>query len=63
MKFIESLNDGENVSEIYFVKSKTSAVTKNGKPYDNLIFQDCPQEDKGAISLYVPMPAASAIPG
>ena len=40
MKFIESLNDGENVSEIYFVKSKTSAVTKNGKPYDNLIVQD-----------------------
>lgn len=40
MKFLETLNDGENVQEIYFVKSKTSAITKNGKPYENLIVQD-----------------------
>ena len=40
MRFLETLNDGENVQEIYFVKSKTSAMTKNGKPYENLIVQD-----------------------
>ncbi len=40
MKYIETLRDGESVRDIYFVKHKTSAVTKNGKPYDNVILQD-----------------------
>lgn len=40
MRFIESLNDGDNISEIYLVKSKTSAVTKGGKPYESLVVQD-----------------------
>lgn len=40
MRFIETLKEGDNVSEIYLVKSKTSAITKNGKPYENLILQD-----------------------
>lgn len=40
MKFIESLRDGENVQEIYLVKSKISALTKNGKPYENVVVQD-----------------------
>ncbi|MDO4189375.1 MAG: HD domain-containing protein [Lachnospiraceae bacterium] len=40
MRFLDTLNDGESVQEIYFVKTKTSAMTKNGKPYDNLTVQD-----------------------
>ena len=40
MKFIESLRESDNVSDIYFVKHKASAITKNGKPYDNVILQD-----------------------
>lgn len=40
MRFIETLKDGDNIKEIYLVKSKTAAVTKNGKPYENLIIQD-----------------------
>lgn len=40
MKYIESLKESDNVKDIYFVKQKTSAITKNGKPYDNLILQD-----------------------
>lgn len=40
MKFLEQIRDGENVSEIYLVKTKTSAITKNGKPYENLTLQD-----------------------
>lgn len=40
MKYIESLRESDNVSDIYFVKQKTSAITKNGKAYDNLILQD-----------------------
>lgn len=40
MKYIESLREGEKLADIYFCKHKTSAVTKNGKPYDNVILQD-----------------------
>ena len=40
MKYIETLREGERVSEIYLVKSKQAALTKAGKPYDNVILQD-----------------------
>lgn len=40
MKFITTLRDGEQVRGIYFCKQKSSAVTKNGKPYENVILQD-----------------------
>lgn len=40
MRYIETLHEGESIREIYFVKHKTSAVTKNGKPYDSVILQD-----------------------
>ncbi|MGN0335693.1 MAG: 3'-5' exoribonuclease YhaM family protein [Lachnospiraceae bacterium] len=40
MKFIETLREGERVSDIYLCKYKQSAVTKNGKPYENVILQD-----------------------
>lgn len=40
MKFIKDYNDGDRVFDIYLCKHKTSAVTKNGKPYDTVILQD-----------------------
>ena len=40
MKFIETLREGENIREIYLCKQRTSATTKNGKPYDSVILQD-----------------------
>ncbi len=40
MKYIESLREGERINEIYLCKTKQSAVTKAGKPYDNLVLQD-----------------------
>lgn len=40
MKYIKDLHDGERVACIYMVKSRTSLVTKNGKPYDSVILQD-----------------------
>lgn len=40
MKYIENLRDGEAVRGIYLCKHKSSAMTKNGKPYDNVILQD-----------------------
>lgn len=40
MKFIKDLKDGDRVFDIYLCKHKQSAMTKNGKPYDNVILQD-----------------------
>lgn len=40
MKFINELREGEKISGIYLCKHKQAAVTKNGKPYENLILQD-----------------------
>lgn len=40
MKYIAELREGERVGTIYLCKHKQTAVTKNGKPYENLILQD-----------------------
>jgi len=40
MKYIETLREGERVNEIFLCKHKQAAVTKNGKPYENVILQD-----------------------
>lgn len=40
MKFIRELKEGEKVFDIYLCKQKTSAVTKNGKPYETATLQD-----------------------
>ena len=37
MKYIESIREGERVSGIYLCKQRQAAVTKNGKPYENMI--------------------------
>lgn len=40
MKYIKDYRDGDRVFDVYFCKYKSSAVTKNGKSYDNVILQD-----------------------
>ena len=40
MKYIQEFREGDHVAGIYLCKQKNSAVTKNGKPYDNVILQD-----------------------
>ncbi|MCI8484982.1 MAG: HD domain-containing protein [Lachnospiraceae bacterium] len=40
MKYIETLREGERVGEIYLCKTKQTALTKAGKPYESLILQD-----------------------
>lgn len=40
MKFIKDLSEGSRVSDIYMCKYKQAAMTKNGKPYENVILQD-----------------------
>lgn len=40
MRFINTLREGDSVRSIYLCKTKRSAETRNGKPYDNLVLQD-----------------------
>ncbi len=40
MRFINTLREGDTIRAIYLCKTKRSAETRNGKPYDNLILQD-----------------------
>ena len=40
MRYINELHEGDKVNGIYLCKQKQSAMTKNGKPYENLILQD-----------------------
>ena len=40
MKYLKDYKEGDRVLDVYLCKHKQSAVTKNGKSYDNLILQD-----------------------
>jgi len=40
MRYINTLREGDNVRAIYLCKTKRTAETRNGKPYDNLTLQD-----------------------
>ncbi len=40
MRYIEQLQDGENVSEVYLCKNKIVGKTKSGKSYYSLLLQD-----------------------
>lgn len=40
MKYIANLREGDRLNDIYFCKYRQSAVTKNGKSYENVILQD-----------------------
>lgn len=40
MRYIESFREGERVNDVYLCKFKQAALTKAGKPYDNVVLQD-----------------------
>ena len=40
MRFLNEVHEGDRINGIYLCKQKQSAVTKNGKPYENIILQD-----------------------
>lgn len=40
MRYIETLREGDRISDIYFCRQKQSLTTKAGKPYDSLVLQD-----------------------
>lgn len=40
MKYIKDYKESDKMFDVYLCKHKQSAMTKNGKPYDNVILQD-----------------------
>lgn len=40
MRYIETLQEGERIGEVYLCRQKQSLLTKAGKPYENLTLQD-----------------------
>lgn len=40
MRYIETLRDGDRITGIYLCKQKSTAMTKTGKEYENVILQD-----------------------
>jgi len=40
MKYIKDFREGDRIFDVYLCKHKQAAVTKNGKPYENVILQD-----------------------
>ena len=40
MNYINTLREGDNITDIYFCKSKVVAQSKNGKTYYSLVLQD-----------------------
>lgn len=40
MRYIETLKDGERISEVYYVKQKQIALTRTNKEYGNVILAD-----------------------
>lgn len=40
MRYIETLREGEKIQEIYLCRQRTTAMTKTGKEYENVILQD-----------------------
>ena len=40
MRFINTVREGDTIRSIYLCKTKRSAETRNGRPYDNLTLQD-----------------------
>ena len=57
MKYIESFREGEQVRGIYLCKSRHTAATKAGKPYDNVVLQD----KTGAIDSKIWDPTSGGI--
>lgn len=57
MRYIDSLRDGDRISSVYLCKQKSSAMTKTGKEYENVILQD----KTGSLDCKIWDPASSGI--
>lgn len=61
MRFIETLREGERISEVYLCRHKQTAMTKAGKPYDSLTLQDKTGTLDAKIWMYLLMVSRSLI--
>jgi 3'-5' exoribonuclease len=57
MKFIETFREGDKINDIYLCKYRQSAVSKNGKTYENVTLQD----RTGTIDAKIWDPGSSGI--
>ncbi|MBR5375656.1 MAG: HD domain-containing protein [Lachnospiraceae bacterium] len=57
MRYLKELKEGDKLSDIYLCKQVSSAVTKNGKEYLNVILQD----KTGTVDAKVWEPSSSGI--
>lgn len=57
MRYIDSLKDGDRVTSVYLCKQKSTAVTKTGKEYENVIMQD----KTGSLDCKIWDPGSSGI--
>ncbi len=57
MRYINELHEGDNVTGIYLCRQKNSAITKNGKEYENLTLSD----KTGSISCKIWEPNSMGI--
>ena len=61
MRFIETLREGERISEVYLCRHKQTAMTKAGKPYDSLTLQDKTGTLDAKSGMYLLMVSRSLI--
>ena len=57
MKYIETFQEGDRISDVYLCKSRVHAVAKNGKPYENVSLLD----KTGSINAKIWDPDSSGI--
>ncbi len=57
MRFIDTFREGDHIADVYLCKYKQSAVSKNGKAYENVILQD----RTGTIDAKIWEPSSSGI--
>ena len=55
MKYIKDFFEGARITGVYLCKHRQSAVTKNGKPYENVILQDKVTNYREKIMLKSPI--------
>ena len=53
MRFIETFKDGDRISDVYLCKSKSTALTKTGKEYENVMLADKTGQIDSRMSIQV----------
>lgn len=62
MHFIEKFKDGDRISDVYLCKSKSTALTKSGKEYENVMLQDKTGQMDSKIWTRLPAVSVTLMP-